>query len=87
MDDSQLIVLKHQEEMNRIEEQRVLTLVKTMDAKLSVDGDKYCWLYGSDLQSGIGGFGDTPMSAAYDLYYAFCKSNDYVHPRETNEGD
>lgn len=29
------------------------------------DGDKWCVLYGKDLQEGITGFGDTPVKAMY----------------------
>lgn len=31
---------------------------------LSQDGDKWCFLFGDDLQSGVAGFGDTPEEAA-----------------------
>ena len=30
-----------------------------------LDGDKWCVLYGKDLQTGIAGFGDTPVKAMY----------------------
>jgi hypothetical protein len=33
-------------------------------AKLSKDGNQWCWLYGDNLQEGIAGFGDTPEQAA-----------------------
>lgn len=33
-------------------------------AKLSKDGNQWCWLYGDNLQEGIAGFGDTPERAA-----------------------
>lgn len=32
---------------------------------LMADGDKWCALYGEDLQSGVAGFGDTPAEAMY----------------------
>lgn len=34
-----------------------------------VDGNQWCALYGSDLQNGVAGFGDTPAKAmeAFDL--------------------
>lgn len=31
------------------------------------DGDKWCALYGEDLQMGVAGFGDTPALAAADF--------------------
>ena len=35
--------------------------------KLSVDGNKWCALYGEDLQSGVAGFGDSPELAYQDF--------------------
>ena len=40
--------------------------------KLSVDGDQWCAMYGDDLQSGVGGFGDSPAKAMYDFDRAWC---------------
>ena len=40
--------------------------------KLSVDGDQWCAMYGDDLQSGVGGFGDSPEKAMYDFDRAWC---------------
>lgn len=34
---------------------------------LSIDGDQWCALYGSDIQSGVVGFGDTPEAAMADF--------------------
>ena len=34
---------------------------------LSIDGDKWCALYGDDLQSGVAGFGDSPAQAMDDF--------------------
>ena len=36
------------------------------------DGDKWCVLYGDDLQCGIAGFGDTPEKAviAFDIAWS-----------------
>lgn len=36
-------------------------------AKLSKDGNQWCWLYGENLQEGIAGFGDTPAKAAVEF--------------------
>ena len=35
--------------------------------RLFMDGDKYCALYGDDLQSGCAGFGDNPSEAMYNF--------------------
>lgn len=34
---------------------------------ISKDGDKWCALYGDNLQDGVAGFGDTPAAAMYDF--------------------
>lgn len=36
-------------------------------AKLSVDGNQFCFLLGDNLQSGIAGFGSTPAEAMIDF--------------------
>lgn len=38
---------------------------------LSKDGDQWCFLFGSDLQNGVAGFGETPALAAIDFDKAF----------------
>ena len=35
--------------------------------KLSIDGDKWCALYGENLQDGIAGFGKSPSDAMHDF--------------------
>jgi hypothetical protein len=34
---------------------------------LSVDGNQYCAVFGTDLQNGVAGFGDTPEAAMSDF--------------------
>ena len=34
---------------------------------LSIDGDKWCALYGENLQDGVAGFGDSPADAMWDF--------------------
>lgn len=38
-----------------------------INIKLFKDGNCWCALIGEDLQSGIGGFGNTPVNALRDL--------------------
>lgn len=45
----------------------VLRLMKELGIVPYKDGDKWCALYGEDLQSGIAGFGNTPFLAMADL--------------------
>ena len=40
---------------------------------LSVDGDKWCALYGDSLQEGVAGFGDSPAEAYADFNVAWYK--------------
>jgi len=35
--------------------------------KLSVEGNKWCALYGDNLQDGVAGFGDSPAAAMWDF--------------------
>ncbi|QFY42948.1 hypothetical protein F6R98_10265 [Candidatus Methylospira mobilis] len=35
--------------------------------KPKIDGNSYCFLWGDDLQSGVCGFGDTPIAAMHDF--------------------
>jgi hypothetical protein len=35
--------------------------------KIFIDGNKWCALFGENLQSGVAGFGDSPQ-AAYDAF-------------------
>lgn len=46
-------------------------LVAVLKPKVFIDGDKYCVLFGDDIQSGVAGFGDTPISAVYDFNKAW----------------
>jgi hypothetical protein len=38
-----------------------------MRPKLSLDGNKWCALYGDSLQDGVAGFGDSPALAMEDF--------------------
>lgn len=45
----------------------ILRLMKELGVVPFKDGNKWCALYGEDLQVGIAGFGDTPFMAMVDL--------------------
>lgn len=51
----------------RIIETAEMNLVIIFGAKLTIDGDQYCWLHGDNLQDGIHGFGKSPYLAALDF--------------------
>lgn len=44
-----------------------------MRPRLFIDGDKWCALYGKDLQNGVAGFGDSPAEATADFSAAWYK--------------
>ena len=47
--------------------------------RIYVDGDKWCALYGDNLQDGVAGFGNSPAEAMLDFdatWYAMLKARD-----------
>jgi hypothetical protein len=52
------------------EQQRPVVVFKPV---LSVDGSMYCFLFGSNLQEGVAGFGETPAKAAAAFDEAWLK--------------
>lgn len=41
--------------------------------RMFIDGDKWCALYGDNLQDGVAGFGDSPNEAMIDFDKAWYK--------------
>lgn len=52
------------------EEYNILALLKP---RIFIDGNKWCVLYGENLQDGIAGFGESPILAIYDFNNAWGK--------------
>lgn len=50
-----------------------LVFAEALKPRLSIDGDKWCCLYGDNLQDGVAGFGDTPQDAIADFNNAFTR--------------
>ena len=46
-------------------------LVSILNPSIRKDGDKWCVLYGNNLQDGIYGFGDTPYEAILEFNKAW----------------
>lgn len=50
-----------------------------MRPRIYPDGDKWCALYGENIQEGVAGFGETPELACYDFdknwYHQLCNRN------------
>jgi hypothetical protein len=44
-----------------------------LNAKLTRDGNAWCWLIGDNLQDGVAGFGASPRGALDDLWTNFHK--------------
>lgn len=45
-----------------------------------IDGDQWCALYGSDLQSGVAGFGDSPEEAMWRFDQEWSKKIEQLTP-------
>lgn len=48
-----------------------VNLIAVLKPALTIDGDQYCWLLGSNLQDGVAGFGKSAYLAALDFNRAF----------------
>ncbi len=48
--------------------------IETLKPRIMKDGDKWCCLYGDNLQEGIAGFGDTPNMAMQEFLKALNKN-------------
>lgn len=45
-----------------------------MRPRISIDGDKWCALYGDNIQDGVAGFGASPADAMADFDAAWARS-------------
>ena len=61
-DDSHMIRCRMEEAICAYQAPHVM-----MRPKIYPDGNKWCALYGDNIQEGVCGFGDTPANAAYDF--------------------
>lgn len=55
------------------DEQLVFKVFESFKPKVYKDGDKWCCLYGDNLQDGIAGFGQTPANAAHNFWLELYK--------------
>ena len=56
---------------SRAIESEEFNLVSMLRPKVYIDGDRWCVLYGENLQDGVAGFGDSPILAVYDFNRAW----------------
>lgn len=61
----------YERQIENVELEEQLLMVKNLQPKFSKDGNQFCYLYGENLQVGIAGFGDTPAQALRKFYEAF----------------
>jgi len=54
-----------------IVQQQEFNLVSLLRPRLFIDGDQWCCLYGSNVQDGVCGFGESPIDAVYDFNKAW----------------
>ena len=59
------------EMFKRTDTLKELDLIEKLKPNFSKDGNRYCYLYGENLQVGIAGFGNTTAEAMSDFYRAF----------------
>lgn len=64
---------QHELKMSILYEQAEYNLFSMLKPHISKDGDKWCVLYGDNLQDGVAGFGDTPHEAVIDFNNAWKK--------------
>lgn len=61
----------YERQVQNIDLEEQLLMVKNLQPKFSKDGNQFCYLYGENLQEGIAGFGYTPAQALRKFYEAF----------------
>jgi hypothetical protein len=64
---------QHEAAMTALIEKQEYNLFSMLTPKVSRDGNKWCVLYGENLQEGIAGFGDTLYLAILDFNKSFHK--------------
>ncbi len=46
-------------------------MMDLLEVKIYLDGDQWCAMVGEDIQSGVAGFGDTPLQALIEMVDSF----------------
>ena len=62
-----------QSRKNAAIEAKEMTLIAILQPRIFIDGNKWCVLWGENLQDGVAGFGDTPRLAVYNFNRAWDK--------------
>ena len=61
-------VMYQNERMCNEAERHAISIVKSLEIRPYLDGNKWCVLWGKNIQEGIAGFSDTPMQAVMNFY-------------------
>jgi len=61
----------HLERRCNEEKEAIVRLIVAAGAKLTLDGNEYCYLIGDNLQEGLAAYGESPYAAAYNLYVLY----------------
>jgi len=65
--------IQHQMKVEVLETEQQMVIMKMLKPKIYKDGNKWCVLYGENIQDGVVGFGDTPIKAIIDFNISFNK--------------
>lgn len=58
--------LIYEAQMNYWAAKQDMALAESLKPQFFIDGDKWCCLYGENIQDGVAGFGDSPHEAVID---------------------
>lgn len=58
--------LTQEAQMNYWALKQDMAIAESFKPRLLIDGNKWCCLYGDNLQDGVAGFGDSPREAVID---------------------
>ncbi len=72
----QMSHLVHESKMAVCIEAEEMNLTKLLNPKIFIDGNKWCVLYGENIQDGVCGFGASPSLAVYDFNKSWKKELD-----------
>jgi hypothetical protein len=62
-------IMRHQSDITAHVEREEYNLFSLLKPELFIDGNKWCCLYGENIQDGIAGFGNTPWKSIIDFNF------------------
>ncbi len=64
---------EHQSRIATLVQAEEYNLFILLKPSIFIDGNKWCVLFGKNIQDGVAGFGDSPQLAIYDFNAQWCK--------------